>query len=112
MAERDLELVEIYRAKNLPEAHVIRLMMEREGIDVSISNETLQGIVGEIAMGWSTSPQVLVKQQDVDAARMLLESHVDHALRPDSPTDEESLKCFACGIVMDGNSVCSACGWS
>ena len=112
MAERDLELVEIYRAKNLPEAHVIRLMMEREGIDVSISNETLQGIVGEIAMGWSTSPQVLVKQQDVEAARMLLESHVDHALRPDSPTDEESLKCFACGIVMDGNSVCSACGWS
>lgn len=112
MAERDLELVEIYRAKNLPEAHVIRLMMEREGIDVSISNETLQGIVGEIAMGWSTSPRVLVKQQDVEAARMLLESHVDHALRPDSPTDEESLKCFACGIVMDGNSVCSACGWS
>lgn len=54
-----MELVEIYRARNLPEAHVIRLMMEREGIAVSISNEMLQGIVGEIAMGWSTSPRLL-----------------------------------------------------
>jgi membrane protease YdiL (CAAX protease family) len=112
MSERDLELVEIYRAKNLPEAHIIRLMMEQEGIDVSISNETLQGILGEIAMGWSTSPRVLVKQQDTEAARKVLLSHADHAIREEGPTDEDSLKCFACGNLMGDSSVCATCGWS
>ncbi len=112
MAEPSVHIDEIYRARNLPEAHAIRLLMEREGIAVSISNETLQGIVGETAMGWATSPRLMVKRQDAERARILLASHTDRVALPGRSTSEDSVICLACGAMMDDNSACPACGWS
>lgn len=105
------DIVEIYRAKNLPEAHAIRLFMESEGVAVSISNETLQGIVGETAMGWATSPRLLVTRSDLERAQKLLASHLAQARSRDPSLTEDALTCLACGAVMHGDLDCPACGW-
>lgn len=102
------EIVEIYRAKNLIEAHAIRLKMEQEGIPVSIANENLQGIVGEIAMGWSTSPKLMVKRDDANRARTL----IDQLTAARSSQGDEELACFECGSPMGSGTVCPKCGWS
>jgi membrane protease YdiL (CAAX protease family) len=112
MAEPVVDVVEIYRARNLPEAYAIRLLMESEGIAVSISNEILQGIVGETAMGWSTSPRLLARRQDAERARILLANHTDRVALSGRSTSEDSGICLACGTVMDDDSDCPACGWS
>jgi hypothetical protein len=106
--------VEVYRARNLPEAHAIRLLLEREGILVTVANETLQGIVGEVAMGWSTSPILLVRQQDVEAARTLLANCQEQFGRPNNlraSSDDDALACLACGTLIGSGDVCPACGW-
>lgn len=104
----DDDIVEVYRARNLIEAHSIRLMLESEQIPVTIGNEILQGVVGEIAMGWSSSPQLLVRERDALRARTL----IAESMARSTSRDEESLACLNCGAAMDSNSVCMACGWT
>lgn len=112
MSDHADEIVEIYRARNLPEAHAIRLLMEREEIVVSIANEILQGIIGETAMGWSTSPRLMVKQQDAERARAILLRHLEHTKHEQRSMSEDVVKCLACGAVMNGDAECAACGWT
>jgi membrane protease YdiL (CAAX protease family) len=86
--------------------------LEREGIIVSISNETLQGIVGEVAMGWSTSPRLMVAKQDAVRARNLVLGFEGHVSQAESTASDDSLTCFACGALMNRESVCPDCGWT
>src|SRR2546430_1150747 len=54
------EWVEVYRAKNAVEAHIVAGALENAGIEVQIDGEALVGGVGILPPGWSTSPRVLV----------------------------------------------------
>jgi len=105
------DLVEIYRARDLPEAHALRIDLEREGISAHVDNEILQGAVGELAAGWTTAPRVLVGPADGVAARAVLEEFLQ---RMGSRTEGEdtSLRCLACGASMGEANACPACGWS
>lgn len=113
MASLDPKYVEVYRARNLPEAHSIRLALEESGIRVQIEGELLQGAVGELPPGWMTVPRLLVKKSQLLAAQKVIEQHsqMQKESRGDEP--EEVTRCLACGKEMaEGNEKCPSCGWS
>ena len=63
-------LVELYRARNLPEANALANELEQQGIAFRVENEDLQGSFGTI--GWAFSPRVLVTLLDKDRATDIL----------------------------------------
>jgi len=73
MASLDPKYVEVYRARDLPEAHSIRLALEESGIRVQIEGELLQGAVGELPPGWMTAPRILVKKSQLLAAQKVID---------------------------------------
>ena len=120
MISDDTRLVEIYRARGLPEAHVVRLHLEDLGIPVLIENELLQGVVGELPLGWPTAPRVLVPEDQAEAARAAILDHVQRAagfvstLAPDPGFSTKPIDalCLACGNPLDAAGACPACGWT
>lgn len=69
----DQNLVEVFRARNSIEAHLVKSALEEAGIRARVTGDMLQGAVGEIPMGWMTAPQVLVFDEDAGRARALIE---------------------------------------
>lgn len=100
------DLIEVYRAGGLPEAHALRLRLEAEGVSATVVNELLQGAVGELPLGWATAPRVAVRRSDEAAARAILAAFL---ARPRAAGDD---RCLACGAEMPGADTCPACGWS
>ncbi len=62
MSER--RLVEVYRAKDSPQAHLLSSVLEGAGIQASVEGDLLQGALGEIPVGWSTAPRIMVEERD------------------------------------------------
>ena len=118
----DQEIVEIYRAASFAEAHAIRLALEESGIACVVDGEDLQGALGELPMGWATSPRLLVKSPDAVAARKVIDAAP--SVPPDSgfapgaaATDtsqapEGTLACLACGQPMSATMDRCSCGWT
>jgi membrane protease YdiL (CAAX protease family) len=106
------DLVELYRARGLPEAQALLFRLEHVGIAARIDNEMLQGIVGDVPVGWMTAPRVLVLRRDFDAANRILEEFPPAARPLTDEADDRTLRCLACGALMGTGNVCPACGWS
>lgn len=60
----------IYRAANLADAHLVRQLLESEGVPAFIQGEYLQGAVGELPA--NTEVFVHVHDAHVDAARAVV----------------------------------------
>lgn len=105
------DAVEIYRARDLPEAHALTLALESEGIAACIDNEMLQAAVGGLLAGWPTAPRVLVAPTDTAAARVVLDRFLQRAGN-ESAGNDTSTRCLACGTPMGEADACAACGWS
>ena len=108
------EFVEIYRPKNLMQAHAIRMALEDAGVDVRIEGELLQSAVGEIPLGWDTLPRILVDSSQLNTAREIVERS-DSRVSAEPPEDEtiDSTLCLACGCEMtDTETTCASCGWT
>lgn len=110
MPDTPAEPIELFRARGLPEAHAIRGMLEAAGIPARIDNELLQGVVGEVPMGWNTAPRILIDPAFETKARALL----DEFLNQRSPDREDQTlnRCLACGGLMADAEVCPQCSWS
>ena len=64
---------EIYKAKDVTEAHIIRGMLEAYNISAYVGGQYLQGGVGDLAtMDFAT---ISVDEEDADKARELLEKY-------------------------------------
>src|SRR5438874_13812818 len=114
MPVTDPKLVEVYRPRNLPEAHAIRIALEEAGIRVQIDNELLQGAVGELPMGWATAPRILVPEPQATEARTIMgRTEVQARGQPAEDEQGEGTRCLACGRVMaEAETKCPTCGWS
>lgn len=64
-------MITIYRAANVTDAHLIRQMLEAEGISAFILGEYLQGAIGELPA--NTEVRVQVGDDDYAAARAVVE---------------------------------------
>jgi membrane protease YdiL (CAAX protease family) len=104
----DSEIVEVFRARGLPEAHALRLVLEENSIAVRIDNELLQGALGELPMGWATAPRIMVRRSDEQAARALIEEHVGRS----GGRSGAGKDCLACGAAMGDAETCPVCGWT
>ena len=101
--------VEIYRARNIALAHLLKGVLEREGIPALIENDLLQ--VGEAPVGWTTMPRVLVDADQVLEARAIAEEFDANQAR-DSAGDATE-QCLSCGAPLpEDEDHCPACGWS
>jgi hypothetical protein len=65
-------LVEVYRAKNSFQAHLLRSALENEGIPALVQGDLLQGAL-EAPADWFTAPRIVVEAADAPRARTLLE---------------------------------------
>jgi hypothetical protein len=111
----ELDLVEIYRAKNVPQAMLLQLALEEEGIRSTLENAVLEGAAGEVALGWSTAPRIMVDSANEQKARDIAvsfdQAEVNGAEGSDKEEDADA--CLECGKPMPaGAEVCAACGWS
>ena len=107
------EFVEIYRPKNLMQAHTIRMALEDAGVDVRIEGELLQSAVGEIPLGWDTLPRILVDSSQLNTAQIVERADARSAAEPPGDETDESTRCLACGCEMaDTETTCASCGWT
>jgi hypothetical protein len=76
MSERSL--VEVYRAKHSPQAHMLRAALENAGIGAEIEGNLLQGDFGDLPP-WSAAPRIMVAKCDAMKARAILEQIEDRS---------------------------------
>jgi hypothetical protein len=64
--------IEVYRAKDAVEAHLVYDALEDEGIQALIDGETLGNSFGALPLGWTTAPRILVPKEDFQRALDLI----------------------------------------
>lgn len=79
-----MALVRLYSPEDSIEAHLLRHMLEQQGIPVFITGELLEGAVGELPMG--SMIEVLVPEEHLEDASDVLEDFFD---RLDGEEDED-----------------------
>src|SRR5436190_11737136 len=70
MAERPTE---IFRAANSQHAQMLKGMLEERGIKAFIVNEALQTAGGDLPLGWTAAPRILVAEEDAAKGRLIAE---------------------------------------
>ena len=95
----------IYRARNLPEAHILLHLLDQAGVPARVFNENLNGALGEIPF-IEAEPEVWVERElDLERARRVLREFQS------APGDEGARICARCGEENPHNfQVCWCCG--
>ena len=65
-----MSLVEVYSAETTTDAHLIKGLLEQQGIDAFVSGHYLQGAFGELPV--INMIQVMVEQSDESRAQQVL----------------------------------------
>src|SRR6266700_1961909 len=104
----------IYTAANLPQAHILRNLLEDLGIPATVTNDAVQQAVGDIPAGWATAPRVVVAEEHAELARRValeFDAHGHESPRDDEVTEDSE------ETVEPGESppqppllVCPSCG--
>lgn len=95
----------IYSAATLPDAHLVRGLLAREGIDARVFNENAQSLMGEIPIHLAWPEVWIVDEGDADRARAIIRG-IER-----SPDSTRTTFCPHCGEGNPGNfQVCWNCG--
>lgn len=100
----DMDIV--YRAANAPQAAILKNILQDEGIESHVTNIALQSIAGEIPLGWTSAPCVMVRSEDLERAREIAEQFErDISQQPEKGESCGSGSCGSggCGSHGDGN---------
>ena len=68
-----MSLVEIYSAETTTDAHLIKGLLEQQGIDAFVSGHYLQGAFGELPV--INMIQVMVEQADFSRAQQVMRDY-------------------------------------
>ena len=80
----------LYSAASLPDAHLIRNLLDQAGIDAHVFNENAQGGVGQLPV-MEACPQIwIVDERDLERARQILEAFEQ------MPAVRSNLRCQQC----------------
>lgn len=79
---------EIFRAANSQHAQMLKGMLEVRGIKAYIVNESLQTAGGDLPLGWTAAPRILVAEEDAVKARIVAEQF-DAVLRDGKAVEME-----------------------
>ncbi|HMJ11910.1 MAG TPA: DUF2007 domain-containing protein [Polyangiaceae bacterium] len=96
----------LYRASNLAEAHLLKDLLEEDGLGACIVNENLWPLAGELPFG-SVVPEVwVVDSRDVFMARAVLRDYLER--KAQAPREDRT--CNACGETSPSNfELCWRC---
>jgi hypothetical protein len=81
----------IYHAASLPQAHILKGVLEERGITAWIVNDAIQAAGGELPLGWTAAACVVVGQLHAAEARRIAEefdSTTAHGPTPDDAVTE------------------------
>jgi hypothetical protein len=101
-------LKKLYTATSLPDAHLMRNLLEQAGISAHVFNENAQGGVGHLPV-MEAYPQVwVVNDQDADRAREVVRAFeqmpaVSSTIRCTKCSEENPTTfqiCWNCGAVL------------
>lgn len=82
-----MRTVEVYRAANPLEAHLLQSALAEENIRSEIVGEFRQGGLGDLPVGWA-NPQIVVDSDDEAAAREIIAEWEARAAASASDDDE------------------------
>ena len=84
-------MIIVYRAANIADAHLMRQLLENEGIPAFIQGEYLQGAVGELPA--NTEILVHVADENADAARVVVDEweSAEPVVTEDEVSENEAL---------------------
>jgi hypothetical protein len=68
------DLVEVYRAADVPQAHTVCNFLQEAGIPAVVQGDALQSVLGALPLGWSSQPRVMVHAENAAWARSLLDA--------------------------------------
>lgn len=96
----------LYRASSLAEAHILRDLLEEDGLSGCLVNDTLSSLAGELPLGMMM-PEVWVKDdRDLFMAKAVLREFLE---RQETAEGAER-RCDACGELSPGNfELCWRC---
>ena len=95
----------IYTASNLPDAHLVRNMLEQAGIPAHIFNANAMGALGDLPMS-AAYPQVWIAQLHQEAHARSVVAEYSRAAEP-----VEAKTCGACHEPSPGEfELCWNCG--
>ncbi len=66
----DSDIVEVFSTPSAPEAHLVKNLLERAGIEATIVDENMGVAIG----GWNALPRVWVARADYSRAREVVDS--------------------------------------
>ena len=66
------KLIDIYPAKDVSQAYLMKSVLEARGIRVLLDNFPLQIALGELALGTTTAPRLLVDEAHAIEARKIV----------------------------------------
>jgi hypothetical protein len=93
------------KAASLPDAHILRGVLEQEGIDVHVFNENAQSGVGHLPVAEALPELWVADEKDFRRAQDVVRRFEA------APRIEASVRCSACGEDNPGNfQVCWSCG--
>lgn len=114
------EPVTIYSAANSQQAHLLKGLLEDQGITAWVVNDALQIAGGELPLGWTAAARVVVSSGDSAAARefaLEFERQTAHEPAPEDDTKEPPAAewarwptCPQCGERRSAH--CPICGAS
>jgi len=78
----------IYSAASTQQAHLLKGLLEEQGIAASVSNDAIQLAGGELPLGWTAAARVVVAEEDAAEARALAEEFDTQTAH--EPTDDDS----------------------
>ncbi|HEX5446181.1 MAG TPA: DUF2007 domain-containing protein [Pirellulales bacterium] len=108
--------VVIYTAATPQEAFLLRDALAEAGIRALVSNEALQAAAGDVPLGWTIAPRLLVAPEDAADARRLAEAYeqrrktsstlLETELEPEKPP--APARCPECHRPR--TAICPVCG--
>ena len=112
----DGEIVEIYRAKNEPDAMLMESALREHGIECRLVGQYLAGAVGEIPAGIASSPALWVNIADAERARNLV-SQLQRSSNQKATADPayaiDSWQCPKCDTTVESQfEMCWNCLYS
>jgi putative signal transducing protein len=101
------DLKKLYSAASLPDAHLIRNLLDQAGIEAHVFNENAQGGVGQLPV-MDAYPQVwIVNERDLERARQIVETFER------MPSIRSNLRCARCSEDNPSTfQLCWKCGES
>jgi len=110
----------IYSAANTQQAHLLKGLLEQQGIGAWVVNDAIQIAGGDLPLGWTAAARVVVAESNALRARQLAEDfdqQTAHEPTADDQADDVPLSAWADWPACPGcgerrSARCSVCGVS